>query len=100
MPHFASWLSEAGNPTLVRWSPAPSNMPRPVGSGWRRSTRTGRAVSEGKVQLARNALERLRAAYDMFGAIGMEAFPERARRELIATGETVGRRSAETCDQL
>jgi DNA-binding NarL/FixJ family response regulator len=32
----------------------------------------------------------------MFDAIGMEAFAERARRELIATGETVRKRIPET----
>jgi DNA-binding NarL/FixJ family response regulator len=36
----------------------------------------------------------------MFAAIGMEAFAERTRRELIATGETVRKRSAETRDEL
>ncbi|SNY62743.1 helix-turn-helix transcriptional regulator [Paractinoplanes atraurantiacus] len=41
------------------------------------------------------AREQLRTAYDMFVAIGMEAFAERARRELLATGETVRRRPAE-----
>ena len=30
----------------------------------------------------------------------MEAFAERARRELIATGETVRKRTVETSDQL
>ena len=47
-----------------------------------------------------DAREQLRTARDMFVAIGMEAFAERARRELIATGEKVRRRSAETCDRL
>ncbi|HEX9527475.1 MAG TPA: helix-turn-helix transcriptional regulator, partial [Streptosporangiaceae bacterium] len=42
----------------------------------------------------------LRAAYGMLEAIGMEAFAERARRELIATGETVRKRTVETLDQL
>jgi DNA-binding CsgD family transcriptional regulator len=42
----------------------------------------------------------LRMAYDMFTVMGMEAFAERARRELIATGEKVRRRSPETRDQL
>ena len=32
----------------------------------------------------------------MLDAIGMEAFAERARRELVATGETVRKRGAET----
>ena len=36
----------------------------------------------------------------MFAAIGMEAFAERARRELMATGEKVRKRSAETRDEL
>ncbi|MFI0353261.1 ATP-binding protein [Actinomadura sp. 9N407] len=38
----------------------------------------------------------LRTAYEMFTSIGMEAFAERARRELIATGETVRKRKNET----
>jgi DNA-binding NarL/FixJ family response regulator len=33
-------------------------------------------------------------------AIGMEAFAERTRRELIATGEKVRKRNAETRDEL
>ena len=36
----------------------------------------------------------------MLVAIGMEAFAERARRELVATGETVRKRSPETRDEL
>jgi DNA-binding CsgD family transcriptional regulator len=47
-----------------------------------------------------DAREELRAAHDMLAAIGMEAFAERARRELMATGETVRRRSVETRDEL
>jgi DNA-binding NarL/FixJ family response regulator len=47
-----------------------------------------------------DARERLRTAYGMLEAIGMEAFAERARRELIATGETVRERTVETSDQL
>ncbi|MFE7564863.1 AAA family ATPase [Kitasatospora sp. NPDC057500] len=35
----------------------------------------------------------LRAAYEAAAAMGMEAFAERARRELLATGETVRRRT-------
>src|SRR5215470_32866 len=42
----------------------------------------------------------LRAALDQFTSIGMEAFAERARRELIATGGKVRKRSAETRGQL
>jgi DNA-binding CsgD family transcriptional regulator/tetratricopeptide (TPR) repeat protein len=47
-----------------------------------------------------DAREQLRAAYDLFVSIGMGAFAERARRELVATGETVRKRSVETQDQL
>jgi DNA-binding CsgD family transcriptional regulator len=42
----------------------------------------------------------LRAADDQFTRIGMEAFAERARRELLATGEKVRRRAVETRDDL
>jgi DNA-binding CsgD family transcriptional regulator len=42
----------------------------------------------------------LRAALDQFTSIGMEAFAGRARRELIATGGKVRKRSVETRDQL
>jgi DNA-binding CsgD family transcriptional regulator len=47
-----------------------------------------------------DAREQLRAAHDAFTRIGSEAFAERAGRELLATGETVPRRSAETRDVL
>jgi DNA-binding CsgD family transcriptional regulator len=47
-----------------------------------------------------DARQQLRTAYDMLTAIGMAAFAERARRELIATGEKVRQRTVETSDQL
>ena len=47
-----------------------------------------------------DAREQLRTAYTLFVAIGMEAFAERARHELLATGETVRKRSVETQGQL
>ena len=47
-----------------------------------------------------DAREPLRAAYSMFDAMGGEAFAERARRELVATGEKVRRRSVEMRDEL
>jgi DNA-binding NarL/FixJ family response regulator len=46
------------------------------------------------------AREQLRNAHDMFVAIGMEAFAERAHRERIATGEKVRKRNPETRDEL
>ena len=41
-----------------------------------------------------DAREQLRTAHDQLSAIGMEAFAERARRELLATGETARKRTA------
>jgi DNA-binding CsgD family transcriptional regulator len=42
------------------------------------------------------AREQLRTARGMLEAMGMEAFAERARRELLATGETARKRTAVT----
>jgi DNA-binding CsgD family transcriptional regulator len=47
-----------------------------------------------------DAREQLRSAHDTFAAIGMEAFADRASRELLATGEKVRKRIAETRDRL
>jgi ATP/maltotriose-dependent transcriptional regulator MalT len=47
-----------------------------------------------------DARQHLRTAYDMLAAIGMTAFAERARRELIATGEKVRKRTVEAPDDL
>jgi DNA-binding NarL/FixJ family response regulator len=47
-----------------------------------------------------DARRQLRAAHDIFAAIGMEAFAGRARRELQATGESVRKRTPETRDDL
>ncbi len=46
------------------------------------------------------AREQLRTAHDMLDTMGMEAFAERARRELAATGETARKRTVETSGQL
>src|SRR6202043_3146292 len=40
------------------------------------------------------------AAQEMLATMGVEAFAERARRELLATGETARTRSVETTLQL
>jgi DNA-binding CsgD family transcriptional regulator len=74
------------------------------------------ARSRGEVHLARaqllygewlrrenrrvDAREQLRAAHDTFSRIGAEGFAERARAELLATGETAPRRTVETRDVL
>jgi DNA-binding CsgD family transcriptional regulator len=47
-----------------------------------------------------DAREHLRTAHDSFSHMGAGAFAERARRELLATGETVRRISADTRDAL
>jgi ATP/maltotriose-dependent transcriptional regulator MalT len=47
-----------------------------------------------------DAREQLRVAYTTLADMGMEAFAERARRELLATGETVRTRTVETLDTL
>jgi DNA-binding CsgD family transcriptional regulator len=47
-----------------------------------------------------DAREQLHAAEDQFTSIGMVAFAERARRELVATGEKAGKRGVDTRYQL
>jgi len=47
-----------------------------------------------------DAREQLRTAHDMFAAMEIGAFADRARRELLATGEPVRKRAVETRDQL
>jgi DNA-binding CsgD family transcriptional regulator len=47
-----------------------------------------------------DAREQLHAAHEMLGTIGMEAFAERARRELVATGEKARKRTPETLGDL
>jgi ATP/maltotriose-dependent transcriptional regulator MalT len=47
-----------------------------------------------------DARAHLHVAHDQFTAIGMEAFAERARRELLATGERVRKRTVTRQDDL
>jgi DNA-binding CsgD family transcriptional regulator len=47
-----------------------------------------------------DAREHLRTAHAMTSAMGLEAFADRARRELLATGETARKRTAGTTEQL
>jgi DNA-binding CsgD family transcriptional regulator len=47
-----------------------------------------------------DAREQLRTAYDLFSDFEMEAFAERARIELKATGERARKRTVDTVDQL
>jgi DNA-binding CsgD family transcriptional regulator len=46
------------------------------------------------------AREQLHAAHDFFTGIGAEAFAERARRELVGTGEKVRKREVDTLNDL
>jgi DNA-binding CsgD family transcriptional regulator len=47
-----------------------------------------------------DARTQLRSAHDMLVTMGVEAFAERARRELLTTGESVRRRTVESRDEL
>jgi DNA-binding CsgD family transcriptional regulator len=47
-----------------------------------------------------DARAQLAVAHELFTSIGMEAFAERARRELVATGGRVRKRTVETTDEL
>jgi DNA-binding CsgD family transcriptional regulator len=73
--------------------------------------RTGLAVHRARAQLGYgewlrrggrrvDAREQLRASHMAFAGIGAEAFAERARRELVATGETVRSRTVTTRFEL
>ena len=47
-----------------------------------------------------DARDQLRTAHQMLAAMGIEGFAERARRELLSTGETVRKYTAETARDL
>jgi DNA-binding CsgD family transcriptional regulator len=47
-----------------------------------------------------DARQQLRIAHQMFVTMGAEGFGERARRELLATGETARKRSVENAGRL
>jgi len=47
-----------------------------------------------------DAREQLRTAHQMLTDIGMDGYAERARRELLATGETVRKRTVDTHDEF
>ena len=48
----------------------------------------------------RDARAELRTAHGLFTTMGLEAFAERTRRELLATGDTVRRRTVEAVSEL
>jgi DNA-binding CsgD family transcriptional regulator len=47
-----------------------------------------------------DARAQLRIAHEMLAGMGMDAFAERARRELAATGESARKRTVDTLDEL
>ena len=47
-----------------------------------------------------DARGQLRTAHEILSAMGIEGFAERARRELLATGETVRKRTVDTATEL
>jgi DNA-binding NarL/FixJ family response regulator len=47
-----------------------------------------------------DARHQLRRAHDLFTGMGAEAFAERTRRELVATGERVRRREVDATGEL
>jgi DNA-binding CsgD family transcriptional regulator len=47
-----------------------------------------------------DARHQLHESFDAFGSMGADAFAERARRELLATGEKVRKRQPETLNEL
>ncbi len=47
-----------------------------------------------------DARAQLSTAHEMLATMGVDAFADRARRELLATGKTVRKRTVETRDEL
>ena len=70
----------------------------PVGHGPLVVPELAEAASRtGEVALVRDVA---RTAHEMLDTMGIEAFAERARRELLATGESARKRTVETRDEL
>jgi hypothetical protein len=69
------------------WPDPASFRAGPFSPSVRRWPRRERRIAE--------ARDLLRIACQMLGAMGMEAFAERARRELLTTGETARKRTAQ-----
>ncbi len=71
--------------------------------GWSLTELVEAAVRSGRPARASDALQRLSETTRASGtdwALGIEAFAERARRELLATGDTVRKRTVETVSEL
>ena len=83
-------------PTRSRSSGSRAAAPRSSSRAAGSCTGSGSGARTG----ARDARELLRAAHESFSHMGAVAFAERARRELLATGETARRITADTRDAL
>ena len=82
-------------------TPRPSNDSRARESLSTWPVRTCCTASGSDVSVvALDARNELRIAHEMFTGFGMEAFAERARVELRASGERARKRTVETLDQL
>jgi DNA-binding CsgD family transcriptional regulator len=113
-----AWMSERTGVTPTDWAVGIEARVRAFLSDdataerWYRESITRLGQTEIRAQLARSHLlygqwlrrqnrraearEELRTAYHMLTAMGIDGFAERARQELLATGETVRKRSVET----
>ena len=116
------WLFERTNVTPTDWVAGIEALVRAflsdddAADGWYRESIERLGRTEVRAQLARSHLlygewlrrqnrrgearEQLRTAYQMLTEMGIEGFAERARHELIATGETVRKRNVETDARL
>jgi DNA-binding CsgD family transcriptional regulator len=122
LTHTVEWLSERTHATGSAWALGIEARVRALMSDGEAAERSHRESIEHlshtrvRVELARahllfgewlrrerrrvDAREHLRTAHEMLTAMGVGAFAERARRELLATGETVRKRTAQERDEL
>ena len=116
------WLSERGRVTPTEWVLGMEARVRALLSdgdtadGFYRESIERLGRTSVRIELARghllygewlrrerrrvDAREQLRTAHEMLTTMGAEAFADRARRELLATGETARKRTVETRDEL
>ncbi|WP_433158146.1 helix-turn-helix transcriptional regulator [Kribbella sp. CA-247076] len=114
-----SWLTERTTATPTAWGRGLLTRVQALlnsdEDAYRRSvdhfSRTGLRVQQARSQLLYgewlrregrrvDARDQLRSAHEQLDAMGLEAFAERARHELLATGETVRKRRPETLNDL
>jgi DNA-binding CsgD family transcriptional regulator len=116
------WLTERARVTPTEWARGAEARVRALSSEGRAAEALYREAIERlgrtrlRIELARthllygewlrreqrrvDARTQLGAAYEMLSTMGVEAFADRARRELLATGETVRKRGVETRGDL